>query len=182
MGIKSIFVIFKIKWWHLTFLSGWNARYHAIAYFYDEHTVAFYAILIIILLIIVFVIYLEVNSQGDDYLIRPYQVLLGISLIAIVIYIIASAPEQKELEYFQYGEYVDPYEKEKDWISWQNKSCPTSGVEKDIKYCLEIKKACSGITISNDNYTALVDFNKKVSTCVEEVRERLGMPPIEVKA
>lgn len=174
MGIKSIFSIFKFKWWKLTLFGGWGGRYHAILDFYNDHTVAFYAIIIIILLIVVYVIYLESNSE-EDYLIRPYQVLLGISLVAIVIYIIATAPEQKDidkLEYFKYGEYVDPYKKEKDWILHQNKSCPKSGDEKDIKYCSEIKEACSEIIILLD---------KKVSTCVAEVRERLGMPPIEVK-
>ena len=171
MGIKSIFVIFKLKWWKLTIFGGWGGRYHGIVNFYSDHTVAFYAIIIIILLIVVYVIYLESDSEAD-YLIRPYQVLLGISLIAIVIYIIATAPEQKESEYFQYeyGEYVDPYKKEKDWILYLN-NCPKSGDEKDIKYCSEIKEACSEIIIVHD---------KKVSTCVAEVRERLGMPLVAI--
>ena len=103
MGIKS-FIIF-LKSLKVTFFSGWISGWRGIIYFYNEHTLAFYAIIIIILLIVVFVIYLEINSQ-EDYLIRPYKVLLGISLIAIVIYIIASAPEQKgsKLEMFDYSD------------------------------------------------------------------------------
>ena len=144
MGIKSIFVFLKSL--KLTFFSGWNARYHGIVHFYDEHTLAFYAIIIIILLIIVFVIYLEVNSDGD-YLIRPYQALLGISLIAIVIYIIASAPEQKgsKLERFDYSEIpkstIDdlkyyPYEDEETWIK-EGIPCQSLEDEQKIQYCLE---------------------------------------------
>ena len=182
MGIKSIFVIFKFSWWKLSFLSGWNARFHAIGYFYDEHTVAFYAIIIIILLIIVFVIYLEVNSQ-EDYLIRPYQVLLGISLVAIVIYIIASAPEQTE--YFKWGTYgtkeietsviKDPYEDEKQWLTDES-ACQNLEEEKNKYYCIEIKYQCSVFLISKEEPRYAFDEGHLKPTtfekCADQLREK----------
>ncbi len=180
MGIKSFFIFLKSL--KLTFFSGWSGRYHGIVHFYDEHTLAFYAIIIIILLIIVYFIYLERNSE-KDYLIRPYKILLGISLIVIVIYIIASAPKQNnQLEMFDYSDIpkltIDdlkyPYEDEETWIK-EGISCQSLEDETEIKYCLETKKVCSEFLDEK------VLKMKPFSTCVSKVRERLGMPLIEVK-
>ena len=182
MGIKSIFVIFKFSWWKLTLFSGWNARYHAIGYYYNEHTVAFYAIIIIILLIVVYVIYLESNPE-EDYLIRPYQVLLGISLVAIVIYIIATAPEQKELEKVDY-KYADPYEDEKQWLT-EDSTCQNLEDENYKNYCIEIKKECAELIDSVaskyllplssklEEHTIIKVIDRK---CINSLREKLGMP------
>ena len=179
-GLASLGKILKISAFMHIF-TGWGGRIAAIRYFSQEHTVTFYAIIIIILLIIVFVIYLEINSQ-EDYLIRPYKVLLGISLIAIVIYIIASTPEQKgsKLEMFDYGSdtsketidiYKYPYEDEKTWIK-EGISCQSLEEEKKIQYCLEIKETCSEFIVEKDKNM------KPFSTCVSKVRERLGMYPV----
>lgn len=94
----------SLKIFYLLF-GGWGSRAASFRLFAQEDPIIFYSIIIIIILIIAYVIYLEINSQ-KDYLIRPYQVLLGISLIAIVIYIIASAPDPKwsKLEMIDYDE------------------------------------------------------------------------------
>ena len=177
MGIKSFFIFLKSL--KVTFFSGWISGWHGIIHFYNDHTLVFYAIIIIILLIVVFVIYLEINSQ-EDYLIRPYKVLLGISLIAIVIYIIASAPEQKgsQLERFKYSEIpqstIDdlkyPYEDEETWIK-EGISCQSLEEEKKIQYCLEIKETCSEFIPKKDKNM------KPFSTCVSKSREIFGIPP-----
>ena len=68
---------------------------------------------------------------------------------------------------------VDPYKDEKQWLT-EDSTCQSLEDEKDIKYCLEIKEACSKFIPSS----FLPINNKAFSTCVAEVRERLGMPPI----
>ena len=157
-GLASLGKILKISAFMHIF-TGWGSRIAAIRYFSQEHTVTFYAIIIIILLIIAFVIYLEINSQGDDYFIRPYKVLLGISLVVIVIYIIASAPEQKgvRLEMFDYEDtpkltidkLKDPYEDEKEWLT-NDIACQNLEEEKNKYYCIEIKYQCADLLISKE--------------------------------
>jgi len=144
-GLASLGKIAKFSAFMHIF-TGWGGRIGAIRYFSQEHAVTFYAIIIIFLLIVAFVIFLEVNSQVD-YLIRPYQILLGISLIAIVIYIFATAPEQKELEKIDYRKFgnkdsKDPYEDEKQWLT-DDSACQKLDGEINKYYCMEIKDQCS---------------------------------------
>ena len=74
---------------------------------------------------------------------------------------------------FKFSSSVDLYKDETQWLI-EDSACQNLEDEKNIKYCLEIKEACSEFIPSS----YLPINNRAFSTCVAEVRERLGMPPI----